>query len=72
MQKHQAAPASYHFRRTKTEGLIEVLNEASYVMAEYSERTGVVRWQRVVLTAQRERIEKWLSDHHPVQAAGRR
>jgi len=36
-------------------------------MAEYSERTGVVKWQRVVLASQREQIEKWLSDHYPVQ-----
>jgi hypothetical protein len=37
-------------------------------MAEYSERTGVVKWQRVVLASQRERIEKWLGEHYPVQA----
>jgi hypothetical protein len=37
-------------------------------MAEYSERTGVVKWQRVVVTAQREKIEKWLGDHYPAQA----
>jgi hypothetical protein len=47
--------------------LIEVLNEGSYVMAEYSERTGVVKWQRVVLATQREKIEKWLGDHYPAQ-----
>jgi hypothetical protein len=69
MQKHHAALSSYHFKRTKTEGLIQVLNEGSYVMAEYSERTGVVKWQRVVLATQRERIEKWLGEHYPVQAS---
>ena len=69
MQKHHASLASYHFKRAKTDGLIQVLNEGSYVMAEYSERTGVVRWQRVVLATQREKIEKWLSEHYPVQAA---
>ncbi len=37
-------------------------------MAEYSERTGVVKWQRVVLASQREQIEKWLGEHYPVQA----
>ena len=36
-------------------------------MAEYSERTGIVKWQRVVLAAQREKIEKWLGEHYPVQ-----
>jgi hypothetical protein len=37
-------------------------------MAEYSERTGVVKWQRVVLASQREQIEKWLIEHYPVHA----
>ena len=72
MQKHQPALSSYHFKRAKTDGLIEVLNEGSYVMAEYSERTGVVKWQRVVLAAQKEKIEKWLGDHYPVQSAARK
>jgi hypothetical protein len=72
MTKHQPALSAYHFRRAKTDGLIEVLNEGSYVMAEYSERTGIVKWQRVVLTAQKERIERWLGEHYPVQAAARR
>lgn len=34
-------------------------------MAEYSERTGSVNWQRIVLASQREQIEKWLEDHYP-------
>ena len=46
-----------------------MLNEGSYVMAEYSERTGTVKWQRVVLATQKEMIEKWLGQHYPVQAA---
>ena len=58
MQKHHTAPSSYHFKRAKTDGLIQVLNEGSYVMAEYSERTGKVSWQRVVLATQKEKIEK--------------
>ncbi len=67
MQKYHPTFSSYQFKRTKTEGLIEVLNEGSYVMAEYSERTGVVKWQRVVLAAQKEKVEKWLCEHFPVQ-----
>jgi len=54
MQQHHAVLSSYHFRRSNFHGLIEVVNEGSYVMAEYSERTGVVKWQRVVLASQRE------------------
>jgi len=69
MQKHHAALSSYHFQRTKTQGIIKVLNEGSYVMAEYSERTGTVKWQRVVLATQKEMIEKWLGQHYPVQPA---
>jgi hypothetical protein len=56
---------SYRFQRSRTPGIIEVLNENSYVMAEYSERTGSVKWQRMVLASQREQIEKWLEDHYP-------
>lgn len=41
-------------------------------MAEYSERTGVVKWQRVVLAAQREKIENWLCEHYPVHASASR
>lgn len=67
MQKHRVIPPSYHFRRSKDDGFIEVLNEGFYVMAEYSERTGVVKWQRVVLASQRERIEEWLGEHYPIQ-----
>jgi hypothetical protein len=68
MQQHHVSLSSYHFRRSKCDGLIEVLNEGLYVMAEYSERTGLVKWQRVVLASQREQIEKWLGEHYPVQA----
>jgi hypothetical protein len=28
----------------------------------------VVKWQRVVLATQREKIEKWLGDHYPAKA----
>jgi hypothetical protein len=69
MQKHHTSLSSYRFQRAKTDGLILVLNEGSYVMAEYSERTGAVKWQRVVLGTQRENIEKWLREHYPLQAA---
>lgn len=69
MQKHYPALSSYTFKRAKTDGIIEVLNEGYYVMAEYSERTGLVKWQRVVVASQREKIEKWLGEHYPVRRA---
>jgi hypothetical protein len=62
---YKTAIRSYRFQRARTSGIIEVLNENSYVMAEYSERTGAVKWQRMVLASQREQIEKWLRDHYP-------
>ena len=65
MKQNHVFVSSFQFKRTKIEGLIHVLNEGSYVMAEYSERTGVVKWQRVVLATQKEKIEKWLFDHYP-------
>ncbi|HVO99697.1 MAG TPA: hypothetical protein VMT15_16610 [Bryobacteraceae bacterium] len=69
MAKHHVALSSYHFQRAKTQGIINVLNEGSYIMAEYSERTGTVKWQRVVLATQKEMIEKWLGQHYPAQVA---
>ena len=65
IEKYKTALRSYRFQRARTPGIIEVLNENSYVMAEYSERTGFVSWQRMVLASQREQIEKWLEDHYP-------
>jgi len=62
---YKTAFHSYRFQRSKAPGIIEVLNENSYVMAEYSERTGSLKWQRLVLASQREQIEKWLDDHYP-------
>jgi hypothetical protein len=64
-KNYKTALRSYRFQRAKTPGIIEVLNENAYVMAEYSERTGAVKWQRMVLASQREQIEKWLEDHYP-------
>ena len=65
MPQSQPPLTSFRFQRSKTVGLIEVLNEGSFVMGVYSERTGVVSWQRVVAVVQRERIEKWLNEHYP-------
>jgi hypothetical protein len=64
-KNYKTALRSYRFQRAKAPGIIEVLNENSYVMAEYSERTGAMKWQRMVLASQREQIEKWLEDHFP-------
>ena len=68
MQRHHVSLSGYYFRRSGSGGLIQVLNEGSYLMAEYSERTGAVKWQRVVLASQRQQIEEWLGEHYPIQA----
>ena len=64
-QKYKTAPRSYRFQRAQRPGIIEVLNEHSYVMAEYSERTSAVKWQRVVAASERDQIENWLKHHYP-------
>jgi hypothetical protein len=71
MQQHHVSLSSYNFRRSKRPGLIEVVNEGLYVMAEYSELTGAVKWQRVVPATQRDQIERWLGEHYPVQESPR-
>ncbi len=67
--KHPSVLASnYHCRRAKPDGIIQVLNENSYVMAEYSEKTGVMRWHRVVLATQKAAIEQWVISQYPSKA----
>lgn len=68
MQKQPVA-SPYRFKRAQADGLILVLNEGSYVMAEYSERTGVVKWQRVVPATQKETVERRLHAQYPVHSA---
>ena len=45
MQKHHTALSSYHFKRTKIEGLIQVLRESNYTILEVS-RTGRMAMRR--------------------------
>jgi hypothetical protein len=68
-QKHNAKVGdSYHFRRAKQSGLIQVFNQDWYLMAEYSEHTGAVSWQRITAAPQRAAVEQWLRDQFPVVA----
>ncbi len=64
---HHKINDTFHCRRAKQESLILVYNQDSYLMAEYSERTGRVSWQRVVPVTQREAIERWLNEQYPVR-----
>ena len=61
--------ASYHCRRAKQDGLILILNAGEYLMAEYNERTGETKYQRVVPVPQRDAIERWLGHHFPAKKA---
>jgi hypothetical protein len=63
MPNHQAVLSTFQFKRSAD--VIRVFNENSYLMAEYSERTGTVKWQRVLIASQREVIERWLRERYP-------
>jgi len=59
--------SSYYCQRAKQESLILVYNDDEHVMAEYSERTGALRYQRFVPAPQKNVIEGWLKEHFPVR-----
>ena len=63
----EQAGHDFTFHRLGTPGKIVVSNSLSYTMAEYDEKTGLTRWQRVVPAAQRERIQNWLLANYPIQ-----
>lgn len=69
MQNHQTVLSTFQFKRISD--VIRVFNENSYFMAEYSERTGSVKWQRVLIASQRELIEKWLRERYPAATAAK-
>ena len=70
MQKDTVVLSGYQFKRA-IDGLIQVINENSYVMAEYSPRTGNLRWQRVVPAPQKEKLQARLLERYPVEVAPR-
>ncbi len=59
--------ANYHCRRAKQGGLILIFNCDEYLMAEYSERSGETKYQRLVPAPQKESIERWLGHHFPAK-----
>ena len=63
--KPQDTVAQFRFKRSKPDGAILVLNERSYVMGEYNQRSGKMSWQRVLLATQKEHVESWLLKHYP-------
>jgi hypothetical protein len=67
MQDRQVINDSYYCGRFRQDSVVSVLTGNSYVVAEYDERTGDIRWQRVVNASQKEGIYNWLRDHFPVK-----
>jgi hypothetical protein len=69
MLERQVINDSYYCGRIRQDSIVSVLTGNSYVVAEYDERTGDIRWQRVVNASQKEGIHNWLRDHFPVKVA---
>jgi hypothetical protein len=66
MHPYHTINDSYHIKRAKQQpGLILVYNADDYLMAEYSERTGAVKWQRVAPATQKDAVERWLKQSFP-------
>jgi hypothetical protein len=68
MEDRRVINDSYFCGRVRAGGPISVLTTTQYVVAEYDERTGDIRWQRVVNASQKEGIYGWLKEHFPVKA----
>jgi hypothetical protein len=66
-KKQEQAGHDFTFHRLGNSGKIVVSNSLSYTMAEYDEKTGLTRWQRVVPAAQREKIQHSLLANYPIQ-----
>jgi hypothetical protein len=67
MIQHSADAVRYSFKRSNPmSGVIQVINENSYVLAEYNENTGILAWHRVVAATQRAAIEQRLFQQFPV------
>jgi hypothetical protein len=59
---------SYRLHRGKPDGLVSVLNQDGFLMAEYNPFTGVIAWHRVVPANKRGSIERQLAANFPAVA----
>jgi hypothetical protein len=57
------------FRFVHTNGLVQIYNENSYLMAEYNENTGSTLWRRVVPASQRAAVEARMLEQYPPRKA---
>jgi hypothetical protein len=67
VQGPQTINDSYYCLRSKPDGKISILTTNSYVVGEYDDKTGDIRWQRVVLANQKVVIQGYLNRHYPVK-----
>ncbi len=67
MEDRHVINDAYFCARMRAEGPISVLTTTQYVVAEYDQRTGDMRWQRVVNASQKEGIHNWLREHFPAK-----
>jgi hypothetical protein len=65
--RHSINESFYCLHSETSDGLVQICNPLHYLMAEYSEFTGIVKWHRVALVTQRDTVERWLSHHYPVR-----
>ena len=61
-----SSPSTFRFQKSADHAHVQVLNEHAYVMGQYSLRTGLIRWHRVVAQPQRLRIEEKLRAEYPL------
>ena len=61
--------ADFYCEKAKQPGLIKVFNADEYLMVEYSQNTGAVRWQRLAAAPQKAAIERCLTENFPVFTA---
>ena len=62
MPPKHSAPLTFSYKciRGQRDSPAYILNENSYRMAEYNERTGTFTWMRLLPVTQREAVEKWV------------
>ncbi len=63
---HHIINESFYSEHSKQDGPVRIFNKLHYLMGEYSLKTGVATWQRVIPSPQRMPLERWLSTHYPV------
>ena len=58
---------SFYCGRFRDDSTISLMTTGAYVMAEYDEQTGDMRWYRVVNATQKESLHNWLRQHFPAK-----